>query len=100
MENKKSGMMKRSRVGVMAMAALMMGGLSQAAPVEVKDINATSQQSKQELPKQTRETRRQILPDGTGGVYMPMLDHGRSPKEYGIYLQYNRKQKWSKKAGA
>jgi hypothetical protein len=27
---------------------------------------------------------------------MPTFNHGRSPKEYGQMLQFNRRQKWTK----
>jgi len=88
--------MKKRRLG-MAALALLAGGLGQMTPtaLNAKTVEIT-QQAKQELPKQTRETRRQILPDGFGGLDFPPVDHGRSPKEYGQWLQYNRKQKWSK----
>jgi len=88
--------MKKRRLG-MAALALLAGGLGQMTPtaLNAKTIEVT-QQAKQELPKQTRETRRQILPDGFGGLDFPLIDHGRSPKEYGQWLQAKGKQKWSK----
>ena len=88
--------MKKRKFG-MAALALLAGGLGQMTPsaLNAKTVEAV-QQSKQELPKPTRETRRQILPNGSGGVDIPFIDHGRSPKEYGQWLQANRKQKWCK----
>jgi len=80
--------MKRKTMSLAAIAALALGGAAQAMPSQI--------QSKQTLPKQQRSNQREILPDGTGGVVFPWVDYGRSPKEYGQWLQYNRKQKWSK----
>jgi hypothetical protein len=88
--------MKKNRIGLMALAALMTGGISQAAPITVESPVPVTQQAKQTLPKRTRENRREILPDGIGGIRIPYIDHGTSPKEYGQWLQGTGKQKWIK----
>jgi hypothetical protein len=89
--------MKRKTMSLAAIAALAFGGASQAMPTQIQSNQKIIEiQSKQTLPKQQRSNQREILPDGTGGVVFPWVDYGRSPKEYGQWLQYNRKQKWSK----
>ena len=91
--------MKKNWRTLAAIAALLAGGVSQAAPVNItsqQNIRSVNTQSKQELPKHTRETKRQILPNGFGGIDIPFVDFGRSPKEYGQYLQRTGKQVWVK----
>jgi hypothetical protein len=89
--------MKRNAMSLAAIAALVFGGAAQAIPTQMESNQKTIEiQSKQTLPKHQRSNRREILPDGTGGVVIPWIDHGRSPKEYGQMLQFNRRQKWIK----
>jgi hypothetical protein len=89
--------MKRKTMSLAAIAALAFGGATQALPTQFQSNEKTIEiQSKQNLPKHQRTNRREILPDGTGGIVIPWIDNGRSQKEYGQWLQYNRKQKWDK----
>lgn len=96
--------MKKRTIGLGRLAlatAMLFAGGAQAAP-EIINANAPVEQQaptqqKQELPKQTAENRKQILPDGTGGLMFQHPDHGISPKDYGQYLQSTGRQKWSKK---
>lgn len=88
---------KLKTAAILAASLMGIGGAVQMAPVQAATPIEISQNTKQELPKPTRETRRQILPNGFGGVDIPFIDHGLSPKEYGQYLQATGKQKWIKK---
>lgn len=85
------------KAAILAGGLMGMGGAVQMAPVQAATPVEITQNNKQELPKPTRETKRKILPNGFGGVDIPFIDHGNSPKEYGQYLQRIGKQKWVKK---
>lgn len=90
--------MKKGRIGLAALA-LIAGGLGQTAELPAQTTNPTTQvvNGKQELPKQTRENKKQILPDGTGGLLDP-IDYGiLTPKMYGQWLQQTGRQKWVKR---
>ena len=86
--------MKRTKLGLLALVALMSGGTAQAMPTTV---NPAATQAKQTLKTPTRESKREILPDGMGGLLFPYIDHGTSPKEYGQWLQKTGRQIWNKK---
>lgn len=90
--------MKKSKVSILAAAALALGGIAQAAPTGAVDKQSNTivqkvNQSEQGRVRQSRELRL----DGTGGIDFPFYDRGRSPKEYGQWLQANGLQKWSKR---
>ena len=86
--------MKQTKLGLLALVALMSGGTAQAMPTTVAPATI---QAKQTLKTPTRESKREILPDGAGGLLFPYVDHGTGPKEYGQWLQRTGKQIWSKR---
>jgi hypothetical protein len=74
-------------------ATMGMGAVPQAVPTQ-----QAQQQRHNEAVEKTPTTVRQRTPTAinpTGG-YTEYLKVGRSPKEYGQWLQYNRMQKWNK----
>ena len=80
----------------MAIASAGMGAVPQNVPT-----NQTQNQRHNEAVEKAPVTVRQGKPTAlnpTGG-YTELLNVGRSPKEYGQWLQYNRRQKWNKKGG-
>jgi len=89
----------KKRIGMLAAAALAFGGLAQATPVSSidKQGNTITQKVNQPEQKRVRQSR-ELPPDGMGGIDFPFYDRGRSPKEYGQWLQATDRQKWTKRA--
>ena len=92
-------MKKRNILTALAGLVLGFGGavqLNATAPAPVRTV-ITVNADKEAPPKQRIKQTREIGLDGTGGLDFPFYDRGRSPKEYGQYLQATRRQKWNKK---
>lgn len=90
--------MKKSMAVLIGAGALFAGGAAQAATplvtVQKTGIEINQKQTNQEQKgKQTRE----IAPDMFGGLRFDYFDRGRSPKEYGMWLQATGRQKWNKR---
>lgn len=83
--------------GMLAMAALAMGGTAQTAQVTESAGSSTVITTKAtEEKKQVRQTRA-VIPNPFGGLDFGYYDRGLSPKEFGMWLQSTGRQKWSKK---
>ena len=92
----------RKQLGLMAGIALSMAGVAQAAPTTFAPT-----ENKQTVTPQAKDTnnRRKVVQSRalevnpyTGGLdNMLFYDRGRSPKEYGQYLQSKGLQKWNKR---
>lgn len=88
--------MKHTLRTAVAMAALLFGGTAQSAtPVaETKSgIEISAKNKEEKYPN----NRREIVPNGYGGLSFSSYDGGHSPKEFGEYLQRNGLQKWNRK---
>ena len=84
---------------VLTAAAVAIASLAQT-----NDVNANVQtqqkqivQDKQGNKKEVAQTREIKVDPLTGGLYSGFYDRGRSPKEYGQWLQSTGRQKWNKK---
>lgn len=89
--------MKKSRIGLIG--ALAFAGAVQAAPT-INTQDKTNVVIQEKVPDQNNRRVRQnreLPPDGMGGISFPFYDTGRSPKEYGQWLQATGRQKWVKK---
>lgn len=89
----------RNKIGALAVAAMSMAGATQAAiPVQQNDKQQTVQQAKDVNNQRKVIQSKEIKVDPmTGGLDFGFYDRGRSPKEYGQFLQSRGLQKWNKK---
>lgn len=86
--------MKKNYRALAAIAALALGGVSQAAPVKVSETQKLS--DKQEIVVQKKKQTKEISFDGFGGIVNSNYFAGTPPKQYGQYLQRIGRQKWTK----
>lgn len=90
--------MKKGLKVLMGAAALLAGGISQAAtPTTQTAKTAIEINQKQTVEHKKVKQSREVAPDMQGGLRFDYYDRGRSPKEYGMYLQSTGRQKWDKK---
>lgn len=86
--------MSLKKIFVGALAAIASTG--QIAPVQVSASTPIETQAKRETAKPTYQTRKEVLPNGLGGIY-DQSDFGvMTPKLYGQMLQSKGLQKWTK----
>lgn len=89
--------MKKTNI-LLAGLAMMAGGL-QAAPsanVTVNNGNNIEVNAKQSRERKVIKQEKEIDFDGIGGINHIQWNAGTPPKQYGQWLQSNRRQKWNK----
>ncbi len=88
--------MKKQSLAALAIisATMGMGAVPQTLPTEQTQQTQKHNEGVEKTPVTVRQGKPTAL-NPTGGM-TEFLAVGRSPKEYGQWLQHNRRQKWNK----
>jgi len=81
-------------------ATMGMGAVPQELPMAQQQVPVKSQKHNDGLERESIVVRRgPVTPLNPAGINTMLLNPGRSPKEYGQWLQSTGRQKWNKKGG-